>query len=189
MQAALFEDNVRIREVDLAEAAHVMQLANEAANEARCISPTRLTLSTAAWLSFSNAPVITCFVFMMAAAVSFPVTESMDAALATAASIHIPLGLVLFGANMPKSSPQIRHVPQIRTVLSCRLLSALIVAAGALMCAASSEYAIETAAVAACLLLPVSSEVCYQETTLPGPSILLAMWSQDAVLFSQICCE
>lgn len=150
-----------MRNVELADAAHVMEAANEAAVMARRVQSSRITPTDAVRRALLNGPVITVCVFVLAAASSVPVTETMEMALSMAASIHIPLSLILLGASIPKSLPEKRHAPQIRTIIAVRLLSALAVAAGALMCATQSNgHAIRSAAISACLLSPVSSQVC-----------------------------
>lgn len=161
LQAAVFKDNKRVRDVELADAANVMEAANEAAVMARRVQSSRITPADAVQRALLNGPVITVCVFVLAAASSVPVTETMEIALSTAASIHIPLSLLLLGASIPKSLPEKRHVPQIRTIIAVRLLSALAVAAGTLMCATQSNgHAVRSAAISACLLSPVSSQVC-----------------------------
>lgn len=150
-----------MRGVELADAANVMNAANEAAVMARRVESSRITPTDAAKRALLNGPVITVCVFVLAVASSVPVTETVEMALSTAASIHIPLSLLLLGASIPKSLPEKRHAPQIRTVIATRLLSALVVAAGVLMCATqSSTYAVRSAAISACLLSPISSQVC-----------------------------
>lgn len=147
--------------MQLEDAAHVMQAANEAAIMARHVTPTRLSPSVVAKHALLNGPIIATSLFTLAAISAVPIAETMEMALSTAASIHIPLSLVLLGASIPKSFPETPSAPQIRTIVAARLLPALAVAAGLLMCATQSNaHAVRSAATAACLLSPVSCQVC-----------------------------
>eukprot|EP00892_Ulva_mutabilis_P007458 jgi/Ulvmu1/5084/UM021_0101.1 len=187
VKAAYFENDQFMRSVDLAVAAHVMQAANEAADAARHVGPTRLTLQAAARKSFLNSRIAACSAFVMAAVASLPVTEAMEMALVSAASVHIPLALVLFGASLPKTTPEKRHAPQIRTVLATRLLSALIVAAGALVSTTNTDHAIHAAAVAACLLSPVASQALRQAQEWKMSNTLLDGVAVTSALLSALC--
>lgn len=149
-----------VRRIELPDAAQAMYRATEAAAAARAVRTGGVSLSTAAKQAFLSAPMLAVLLFLTTAALKVPVTEALQQALSIAASVHLPLILILFGASLPSQLPERRHATSIRSALAVRLLSALAI--GILLLIATPqtvEHAIRSAAVLCCLLAPISRQV------------------------------
>ena len=76
--------------------------------------------------------------------------------LGVAASVHIPLSLIAWGAAWEPAPVARRHIPSIRTALAIRMLSGLALAAAVLTVSPPTlPYAMRSAATVICLLAPV----------------------------------
>lgn len=159
VQAAVFDQDKMVQRVELADAAQTMYRASQAGAAARAVITGGLALAEVAKASFFSAPVAAVLCFA-AAALLVPVPHAVQQALSIAASVHIPLVLVLFGANLPSQRPETRHATSIRSVLAVRQLSALVI--GMLLLIATPqtvEHAMSAAAILCYLLSPMSRQV------------------------------
>jgi predicted permease len=160
LQAAYFDQDRFVRVVELSEAAFVMQSAADAATAASQIHTGRPTLAAAAKRALLSAPVAACAAVAAVAMTQWPVPAAVEAVISVAASLHLPLVLLLFGAGMPSLLPEKRHAPPVRTVLATRQLVGLAVGMVLLLCTPQSlEHAMRSAAIICCLLGPVSRQV------------------------------
>lgn len=160
VQAAYFDQDRFVRAVELSEAALVMQSAGDAAAAARQVLTGGVALRTAATQALRSAPVAACALLGAAAALQWPVSPAVEAAVSITASLHLPLVLLLFGASLPARLPERRHAPAVRTVLATRQLGALAVGILLLLSTPRSvEHAMRSAAVLCCLLAPISRQV------------------------------
>jgi hypothetical protein len=99
--------------------------------------------------------------------------------LGVLASLHIPLAMIAFGAALQRVTIPKRHVFAVRTVLAARLIPGLVIAVLALGFSPDQlTYTMRSAAMAVCLLAPISFEV---RSALSCP---VAMDSQAAC----VCC-
>lgn len=149
-----------MRGAELPDAAQVMYRANESAAAARAVHTGGVSLAEAAKQAFLSAPMVAALLFTATVALQLPVTEAIRQALCIAASVHLPLVLILFGANLPSQLPEKRHATSVRSVLAIRLLSALAIGSMMLIGTPQTvEHAMRSAAVLCCLLAPISRKV------------------------------
>ena len=160
VQAAMCDEDKMVRRIELPDAAQLMHSANEAAAAARAVRTGGVSLSTAAKQAFLSAPVVAVLLFTATVALKVPVTEALQQAIGIAASVHLPLVLILFGARLPSQLPETRHATSIRSVLAVRVLSALAIGVFMLLGTPQTvEHAMRSAAVLCCLLAPMSRQV------------------------------
>jgi predicted permease len=172
-QAAYFHNGIFQKHAGLSEAAATLQACADAATSARCVETGHASVHKAVRDPALVAPLVAAAAAIAMRIFQWPLPESFSLPLDVLASLHIPMAMIALGGVLERWSIPRRHAFVVRTVLTARLISGLLVSIFVLGFSPDRlMYTMRSAAMAVCLLAPISYEVCctYQASLLAGAS-------------------